>query len=76
MQGLFLCRHTLRNVCEVFEILENIVKGEKQNMKRQDKVRQQVKLAKALNDEWSYKAMSEVIGISTHAFYNWLNGAY
>lgn len=45
-------------------------------MKRQDKIRQQVKLAKALNDEWSYKAMSEVIGISTHAFYNWLNGAY
>ena len=45
-------------------------------MKRQDNLRQQVKLAKALNDEWSYKAMSEVIGISTHAFYNWLNGAY
>lgn len=45
-------------------------------MKRQDNLRQQVKLAKALNDEWSYKAMSEVIQISTHAFYNWLNGAY
>ena len=45
-------------------------------MKRQDKLRQQVKLAKALNDEWSFKAMSEVIQISTHAFYNWLNGAY
>ena len=45
-------------------------------MNRQDELRQQVKLAKALNDEWSYKAMSEVIDISTHAFYNWLNGAY
>ena len=45
-------------------------------MKRQDNLRQQVKLAKALNDDWSYKAMSEVIGINTHAFYNWLNGAY
>lgn len=45
-------------------------------MKRQDNLRQQVKLAKALNDEWSYKAMSEVIQISSHAFYNWLNGAY
>ena len=45
-------------------------------MKRQDNLRQQVKLAKALNDEWSFKAMSEVIQISTHAFYNWLNGAY
>ena len=45
-------------------------------MKRQDNLRQQVKLAKALNDEWSYKAMGEVIQISSHAFYNWLNGAY
>ena len=45
-------------------------------MKKQDNLRQQVKLAKALNDEWSYKAMSEVIQISSNAFYNWLNGAY
>ena len=45
-------------------------------MKRQDNLRQQVKLAKALNNDWSYKAMSEVIGISTHAFYNWLSGSY
>ena len=45
-------------------------------MKQQDNLRQQVKLAKALNDDWSYKAMSEVIQISTHAFYNWLTGAY
>ena len=45
-------------------------------MKYQDDLRKQVKLAKALNDEWSFKAMSEVIQISTHAFYNWLNGAY
>ena len=45
-------------------------------MKRQDNLRQQVKLAKALNDEWSYKTMSEVIQISANAFYNWLNGYY
>ena len=45
-------------------------------MKRQDNLRQQVKLAKALNDEWSYKAMSEIIQINNQAFYNWLNGAY
>lgn len=30
-----------------------------------------------MNDsDWSYKNMSEVIGISQNAFYNWLNGAY
>lgn len=33
-------------------------------------------MAKALNDDWSYKAMSEVIDITPHAFYNWLNGFY
>lgn len=45
-------------------------------MTKQDKLRKQVKLAKALNDDWSYKSMSEVISISSHAFYNWLNGFY
>ena len=45
-------------------------------MKHQDNLRKQVKLAKALNEDWSYKAMSEVIQITAHAFYNWLNGAY
>ena len=39
-------------------------------------VRRQAKLAKALNDEWSYKEMAEVIEISAHAFYNWLHGYY
>lgn len=33
-------------------------------------------MAKALNDDWSYKDMSEVIGINKNAFYNWLNGYY
>ena len=45
-------------------------------MDKQDILRQNVKLAKALNNDWSYKNMSEVIGISVNAFYNWLNGAY
>lgn len=46
-------------------------------MKNQDKLRQQVKLAKALNgNEWNYKSMSEVININKYSFYNWLNGAY
>lgn len=42
----------------------------------QEKLRKKVKIAKALNDDWSYKAMSEVIGITDHAFYNWLHGFY
>ena len=45
-------------------------------MKYQDKLRQQVKLAKALNPDFNYKAMAEIIGISAAAFYNWLSGAY
>lgn len=39
-------------------------------------LRQRVKLAKAYNDDWSYKMMAEVINITDHAFYNWLNGYY
>lgn len=45
-------------------------------MNNQDDLRQKVKLAKAMNDEWSYKLMSEVIQINKYSFYNWLNGAY
>ena len=43
---------------------------------KDDNLRQQVKLVKAYNDDWSYKQMAEVIEISTHAFYNWLHGYY
>lgn len=42
----------------------------------QDYLREQVKLAKVYNKDWSYKQMAEVINITDHAFYNWLNGYY
>ena len=42
----------------------------------QEKLRIQVKLAKALNEDWSYKQMSEAIEITPQAFYNWLHGYY
>lgn len=45
-------------------------------MKAQNELRKQVKIAKALNSEWSYKLMSEAIEITPHAFYNWLKGYY
>lgn len=45
-------------------------------MKRQDYLRKQVKLAKALNSDWTYKNMAEVIDTTPNAFYNWLNGYY
>lgn len=45
-------------------------------MRSQDYLRQQVKIAKAKNDDWNYRAMSEVLGIHSHSFYNWLNGAF
>ena len=63
-----------------FSILTNIKKSTKkrgrETLKRQDYLRKRTKVAKALNDDWSYKAMSEVIDITPHAFYKWLNGFY
>ena len=63
-----------------FYVFTNIKKSTKQRgrevLKRQDYLRKRTKVAKALNDDWSYKAMSEVIDITPHAFYNWLNGFY
>ena len=43
---------------------------------KQEILRKQVKLAKALNDDWSFKQMGEAIEITAHAFYNWLHGYY
>ena len=51
------------------------MKGQK-TMKNQDFLRQRVKVTKALNPDWSYKDMSEVIEITVNAFYNWLSGYY
>lgn len=45
-------------------------------MKNSDFLRQQVKLCKVYNPEWSYKQMAEVLNISTYGFYNWLHGYY
>ena len=44
--------------------------------KQGDKLREQVKLCKVYNADWSYKQIAEVIEITPHAFYNWLNGYY
>ena len=43
----------------------------------QDILRQQTKIAKAMNDdEFSYKDFAAAIAVSDHSFYNWLNGYY
>ena len=42
----------------------------------QDKLREQVRLAKALNQEWNYRVISEIIDINPCSFYNWLHGYY
>lgn len=43
---------------------------------KQDYLRKQVKLVKALNDDITYKALAETINISINSFYNWLGGSY
>lgn len=43
---------------------------------KQDYLRKEVKLAKALNDDIFYKDFAESIDIAEHSFYNWLNGEY
>ena len=50
--------------------------GVRRMQKQGDKLREQVKLCKVYNSDWSYKQIAEVIEITPHAFYNWLNGYY
>lgn len=45
-------------------------------MINQDVLRKQTKIAKALNEEFTYKALAEAINITDHSFYNWLKGYY
>ena len=45
-------------------------------LKHSEKLREQVKLCKVYNPEWSYKQIAEVIEVTPHAFYNWLHGYY
>ena len=45
-------------------------------MRKQDYLRKEVKLAKALNDDIYYKTFSDYLKITEHSFYNWLNGYY
>ena len=42
----------------------------------QEKLRKDVKIARAVNEEWTYKEFAEVINITPNSFYNWLNGYY
>lgn len=42
----------------------------------QDILRQQTKIAKAMNDDYSYKDFAAAIDIADHSFYNWLKGYY
>ena len=42
----------------------------------QDKLREQVKIAKIYNPEWRYKTFAECLDMAEHSFYNWLNGFY
>ena len=45
-------------------------------MINQDILRKQTKIAKALNEDFTYKAFAEALNITDHSFYNWLNGYY
>ena len=45
-------------------------------MINQDILRKQTKIAKALNEDFTYKAFAEALNITDHSFYNWLNGEY
>lgn len=42
----------------------------------QNILRQQVKMAKACNDDIYYKHFADYLEITEHSFYNWLNGYY
>lgn len=45
-------------------------------MKQQDILRKKVKLVKAEYEDIYFKDFADYLHVSTHGFYNWLNGYY
>lgn len=45
-------------------------------MNKQDELRKQTRIAKACNEDITYKDFAESIGLTINSFYNWLNGYY
>lgn len=43
---------------------------------RQDILRREVKLAKAMNEDIYFKDFASYLNMTEHAFYNWLHGYY
>ena len=43
---------------------------------KQDELRKQTRIAKAYNEDITFKDFAEAIDIDINSFYNWLNGAY
>lgn len=44
-------------------------------MNNQDTLRKKARLAKALNDEYTFKDFAEIINLTEGSFYNWLSGS-
>ena len=51
------------------------MKIKRENLTKQSNLRWLTKLAKIKSD-FNYNEMAEVLQITDHAFYNWLNGYY
>ena len=66
MPGFFICNGTL--TCHS--------KEKKKTMINQDILRKQTKIAKALNEDFTYKAFAEALNITDQSLYNWLKGYY
>ena len=44
--------------------------------KRHEQIKRKIRVAKALNPDWSYKQMAQVIDITPNTFYNYLYGSF
>ena len=66
MPGFFICNGTL--TCHS--------KEKKKTMINQVILRKQKNIAKALNEDCTYKAFAEALNMTDHSFYNWLKGYY
>ena len=44
--------------------------------KKHEQIKRKIRMAKALNPDWSYRQMAQVINVTPNTFYNYLYGSF
>ena len=74
-RGLFVMPSYI-NILMLFELKHRKQVNNMITNKRHEQIKRKIRVAKALNPDWSYKQMAQVIDVTPNTFYNYLYGSF